>query len=397
MRRIYQSAVDDHFANGREAVFLSGARQVGKTTIAARCAENYNTSAYMNWDNRIDRQNILAHNIPFLEARYLEAPLIIFDEIHKYREWKTFLKGLIDHHSNSIDFMVTGSARLQTYRRGGDSMMGRYFLYQVHPLSVAEIQSSTIGDSEIKHPTEIPQNAWESLIRFGGFPRPFLTAQQRFYNKWMNQRLERLFHEDIRDILQSHEIAKMEVLAHILGHQSGQIANYTSLSNKVQVSDKTIRSWITTLESLYYCFTMRPYSHNVARSLLKDPKVYLLDWSTIQDKGQRYETMVASHLLKAVHFWQDMGFGQYDLYFMRDQDKREVDFLITKNQKPWILMEVKSSGRERISPHLLHFQKQVQADYVFQVAMEDDYVDIDCFTHSGPIIVSGKTLLSQLV
>ncbi|MCX7338410.1 MAG: DUF4143 domain-containing protein [Alphaproteobacteria bacterium] len=237
-------------------------------------------------------------------------------------------------------------------------------------------------------------------MKFGGFPRPFLASSDRIYNRWANQRLERLFHEDLRDVLKSYDIAKIEVLANLLQQQVGQQINYTSLSKKVQVSDQTIRSWLATLESLYYCFTIRPYSQNVARSLLKDPKVYSWDWSTIKDKGQAYENFIASHLLKAVHFWQDMGYGQYGLYYLRDKDQREVDFLVTKNQKPWMMIEVKSNSNESISKNLLYFQNQLNAEHVFQVAVEAEYIDADCFSSAAPgnaIIVPAKTFLSQLI
>ena len=316
MDRIYQTILNDHFSQGREAFFLSGPRQVGKTTIATNFLKNYDVSTYLNWDDLDDRTSILANDIPLLSAKHLSNPLIIFDEIHKFKDWKNYLKGLIDKHKERVDFLVTGSSRLDTYRRGGDSMMGRYFLYQVHPLSVSELLNQQIPEKETRAPKKISDDDWQHLLKFGGFPRPFLANSDRIYNRWINQRLERLFHEDLRDVLKSHDIAKIEVLASLLQQQVGQQLNYTSLSKKVQVSDQTIRSWLATLESMYYCFTIRPYSQNVARSLLKDPKVYSWDWSTVKDKGHAYENFIASHLLKAVHFWQDMGYGQYGLYYL---------------------------------------------------------------------------------
>ena len=397
MDRIYQTVLRDHFSQGREALFLSGARQVGKTTISTSFQKDYETSAYLNWDNIDDRARMLSNDIPLLDMPYLANPLIIFDEIHKYKEWKNFLKGLFDKHKDHTDFLVTGSARLDTYRRGGDSMMGRYFLYRIHPFSVAELLTQKTSEQETRAPSKIDNDSWESLLNFGGFPRPLFAVNQRIYNRWATQRLERLFHEDIQDILRAYDIAKVEVLAALLSGQVGQQLNYTSLSKKVQVSDQTIRAWISTLESLYYCFTIKPYSTNVSKSLLKDPKVYLWDWSTIQDKGQKYENFIASHLLKAVHFWQDMGYGQYKLHYLRDTEKREVDFLITKNQKPWIMIEVKSSIKESLSKNLSHFQKQLNAPHVFQVAMEANYIEADCFSAHTPTIVPAKTLLSQLI
>lgn len=244
MDRLYQTILNQHFNQGREALFLSGPRQVGKTTIATNFSKNYGMSTYLNWDDLDDRTSILANDISLLNASHLKNPLIIFDEIHKFKDWKNYLKGLIDKHKERVDFLVTGSSRLDTYRRGGDSMMGRYFLYQVHPLSVSELLNQQIPEKERRTPKKIDEEAWQNLLKFGGFPRPFLANSDRIYNRWINQRLERLFHEDLRDVLKSHDIAKIEVLASLLQQQVGQQLNYTSLSKKVQVSDQTIRSWL---------------------------------------------------------------------------------------------------------------------------------------------------------
>ena len=253
---------------------------------------------------------------------------MIFHEIHKYNDWKTYIKGLFDTHHQDFSFLVTGSSRLDTYRQGGDSMMGRYFLYRVHPLSVAELLSTSARDYLYRLPQKIPNDFWNNLLKFGGFPKPFLTGEERFYNRWIGQRMERLFEEDIRDLLKVHEAKKIELLAKILQEIAGGQVNYTFLSKIVQVSDQTIRNWISQLESFYYCFTIRPWSTNVVRSLIKEPKVYLWDWSLLTDKGKKYENFIACSLLKAVQFWTDDGWGHYELYYLRDKDQNEVDFLI---------------------------------------------------------------------
>lgn len=210
--------------------------------------------------------------------------------------------------------------------------------------------------------------------------------------------MERFFEEDIRDVLKINEMQKLQTFSHILQNMAGQQINFTSLSKLIQVSDQTIRTWLSQLEAFYYCFTIRPWSANVIRSLIKNPKVYLWDWSLVIDKAQRNENFIASHLLKAVHFWTDDGFGQFDLHYLRDKDKNEVDFLITKDQKPWMMIEVKSSINEPLSKNLHHFQKQLNVPYIFQVAIDGDYVEIDCFDKPFvPRIVPAKTFLAQLV
>lgn len=166
----------------------------------------------------------------------------------------------------------------------------------------------------------------------------------------------------------------------------------------MQVSDQTIKNWINQLQSFYYCFTLSPWSKNVIRSLTKEPKVYLNDWSLISDKGKKYENFIAAHLLKAVQFWTDDGFGDYELYYLRDKNKREVDFLVTKDHKPWLMVEVKTSLKEPLSKHLYYFQEQLNVPHVLQVVIEADYMDSDCFSHLyQPTIVPAKTFLSQLI
>ncbi len=210
-------------------------------------------------------------------------------------------------------------------------------------------------------------------------------------------RTEQLFRGDIRDLNHIHEIDQLEILAELLKHQAGQLTNYTNLANKINVSVDTVQRWIKVLNAFYYCFTIKPWSKNVVRSLLKGPKIYLWDWSEISDIGMRSENFIASHLLKAVHFWTDQGLGKYDLYFLRDKEKNEVDLLVTKDNKPWFLVEAKHSDNARISSNLKKFQQATGAKHAFHVVINMDYVDVDCFSYQKPVIVPAKTFLSQLV
>ena len=274
--------------------------------------------------------------------------------------------------------------------------MGRYFIYRMHPFSVSEILTDKIAENEIRKPQIIDNSSFEQLLTFGGFPEPLLKADKRFYNRWRRLRTEQFFHEDIRDLTNVQEIAQLEILAEILKNQTGQLANYSTLANAINVSVDTIRRWIQVLENLYFCFCIKPWSSNVKKSLLKQPKIYLWDWTLCGNIGARNENFIASHLLKAVHLWTDIGIGDYELFYIRDKIKREVDFLVTKNKIPWFLVEVKTS-KDSLSPNLKFFQQQIKAEYAFQVTINMDYVDRDCFTESGPVIVPAKTFLSQLV
>jgi len=402
MKRLYEAIIKEHFAENKQMLFLSGPRQVGKTTIAKNYMHSMRHAKFLNWDKLSDREQILQGEHAVLEQLPLnvlsqQLPLIIFDEIHKYKYWRTFLKGLIDEYKGALDVIVTGSAKLNVFRRGGDSLMGRYFLFRVHPLSVGELLRVTLPKEKISEPKKISADKFEALLEFGGFPEPFLKQDKKFYTQWQNLREEQMLREDIRTFSQIQELAQLEMLAYFLKQQAGQLVEYSNLANKIRASDPTIRRWINLLESLFYCFTIKPWSSNLSRSLIKQPKIYLWDWSQLQDKGARIENFLASHLLKAVHFWTDSGFGKYELFFLRDKEKHEVDFLVTENKKPWIMIEIKSSVKEGLSPSLHRFQAQLNAKHVFQVAFDAPYVDQDCFAHKGPIIVPLKTFLSQLL
>lgn len=385
-------------------VFLAGPRQVGKTTLSRQTVEGTYSYQYLNWDNIVHREIILSgiNKIyqgfkPEVLSEKNTLPLIIFDELHKYKNWKTLLKGYFDEISDRCKIMVTGSAKLNVYRKGGDSMMGRYFLYHIHPLSVAEINGANIRTTELIPPYKIDDDSWDCLLKFGGFPEPFSMASETFYNRWSSLKQEQLFREDLRDLSKIHDIARIELLAELLTRQVSSIVKYTELAKKIQVTEPTIRQWITTLRNIYYCFQLQPWSRNVSRSLLKTPKIYCWDWSLLQDKGALYENLVASHLHKAAHYWTDQGFGEYKLYYLRDKDGHEVDFLVTKNKRPWLMVEVKSSTDGILDPNLLHFSKYLKAPHVLQVVADMPYIDKDCFSFDRPMIVPLKTFLSQLV
>ena len=275
--------------------------------------------------------------------------------------------------------------------------MGRYFLYRIHPFSVAECISTKLSFEELNKQRECNPQLFESLWEYGGFPDPFLKQNKRFYQRWRHLRLQQLFREDIRDLTHIQEIGQLEIFSKLLKHQTSQLVNFTNLSNKSQVSVNTIKRWISVLENFYYCFLIRPWTKNLSRSLIKTPKLYLWDWSDIHDEGSKAENFIASHLLKAIHFWMDSGLGEYGLYYLRDKEKREVDFLVTKNSEPWFLVEVKYSGNNSISESLYRFQEQTKAPHAFQIVINMPYKNIDCFEYNEPIIVPARTFLSQLV
>jgi predicted AAA+ superfamily ATPase len=182
----------------------------------------------------------------------------------------------------------------------------------------------------------------------------------------------------------------------ILAERSGEQLVYANLSRELGVAVDTAKRWVDLLSRLHYGFLVRPWFRNVAKALRKEPKWHLRDWSGITDPGARAETFVACHLLKAVEGWTDLGLGDFELRYLRDKQKREVDFLVARDGAPWFLVEVKT-GDTRLAPALAHFQSQTGAPHAFQAVIELPYEGVDCFTARQPVVVPARTLLSQLL
>ena len=393
--RIYESLLKRHLANDRQMAFVAGARQVGKTTVC-RALE----SVYLNWENETHRDLILAGPEPIARQSGLlelksKLPVLVFDEIHKYRNWKRFLKGFFDTYEKSCRIVVTGSSRLDVYQRGGDSLMGRYFIYHMHPFSVGELSGKFDLNAVVHAPRSVSEDDWQALLRFGGFPEPFCKRSSAFSTRWRDMRRIQLLKEDIRDLTRIQELDQLAALERLLSERSGDQLVYSSLGKQVRVSEVTIQSWIATLCSMHHGFLVRPWHKNLSRALRKEPKWYLRDWSGIQDPGKRAETLVACHLLKAVEFWTETGQGVFELRYIRDKEQNEVDFVVLRDNRPWFLVEVKQAERV-LAPALKYFQQQTGAAHAFQVVMDLPYVAADCFKRSDPMIVPARTLLSQL-
>jgi predicted AAA+ superfamily ATPase len=282
------------------------------------------------------------------------------------------------------------------FRRGSDSLMGRYLLYRMHPLSVGESLRVDLPKQEIHPPAEIENSDWDALWEHGGFPEPFYRRETRFTRRWRSLRQEQLSREDLREVARIIDVGTMETLMQLLGERSAQQLVYSNLASEIQVSVDTVKRWMDLLSRLHYGFMVRPWFRNVAKSLRKEPKWFQRDWSGVADEGARAETFVACHLLKAVEGWTDLGFGDFELHYMRDKQKREVDFLVVRDRKPWFLVEVKLRDTS-LSPSLGYFQSQTKAAHAFQVVIDLAYEAADSFQVTRPVVVPAKTLLSQLL
>jgi predicted AAA+ superfamily ATPase len=395
-RRLYTEILTDHLQRHRQMALVSGPRQVGKTTACRSISD-----AYLNWDNVDDRRRLLRGPAAMAEALQLDRlraqlPVAVLDEMHKYTKWKALLKGFFDTYGDRVRLIVTGSSRLDVFRRGSDSLMGRYLLYRMHPLSVGECMRTDLPAHEIQAPAEIASVDWDALWEHGGFPEPFLRRDSRFTRRWRSLRQEQLSREDLREVAHVNDLGTLETLMQLLAERSAQQLVYSSLAREIQVSVDTVKRWIDLLARLHYGFMVRPWFNNVAKALRKEPKWFQRDWSGLADDGARAETLVACHLLKAVEGWTDLGFGDFELRYLRDKQKREVDFLVVRDRKPWFIVEVKL-GETGLSPSLPYFQGQTKAEHAFQVVMSLAYQPADCFKIHRPVVVPARTFLSQLL
>lgn len=397
MKRLYDQMLSDHVQRYRQMAFVTGPRQVGKTTTCRKAG-----TRYYDWDSREHARLILSGPQAVARDAGLERlgeqrPVLVFDELHKYPRWKNFLKGFFDVYGDACRVIVTGSSRLDVYRRGGDSLMGRYFLFHMHPLSVAELIRQELPDEQIiRAPEKLEDKAWNTLCRFGGFPEPFLQADARFSRRWHTLRHDQLFREDARDLTRVQDIALLEIMGRLLDDRSAGQLVLANLARDIGIAQTTAKSWLDLLCALHAGFTVRPWHRNLSSAIRKEPKWFLRDWATINDPGRRFETMIACHLLKAVEGWTDLGLGEFGLYYVRNKQKQEVDFLVTRDAKPWFLVEAKVND-DHLHPDLATFQQQLGAPHAFQVVQNLPYINSNCFSRSTPTVVPAKTFLSQLL
>ncbi len=368
-------------------VFIGGPRQVGKTTLSKDIiATKFDSFKYYNWDNRQDRQEIIKPGWPG------QAEILILDEIHKYKKWKLFVKGEYDKLKEKYKFLITGSARLDVYRRGGDSMQGRYHYYRLHPFSLAEACNNINRlkpFDEINIPTHAENTILSALDKFGGFPEPFIKQNSRTLRRWHNERVDRLVREDIRDMSTIRDLSSMMLLCDMLPGRTASLLSINSLREDLEVSHNALKSWLNIFESMYYCYRIYPHVSKNFRSLKKEPKLFLWDWSEIENEAARFENLIASHLLKFVHFLKDYEGYRVGLQYLRTAEKKEVDFLITFNNKPWFAVEVKLN-KTKVSPNLKYFQSKLDIPFSFQIVKK---TDIDIISDNIRVISADRFLL----
>jgi hypothetical protein len=288
--------------------------------------------------------------------------LIVFDELHKLKKWKSWLKGIYDTEGLPPSILVTGSAKLDTYKKVGDSLAGRFFQFRMHPLDVKEIYSFLKPenlDSEL-----------DKLLQLGGFPEPFLNGTQRYYNRWKKSHLDIILKQDLIDLENVHQIIQIETLIQLLKLRVGSPISYSSIARDLQCSDKTVKRWLTILENMYVLFKVPPFHKNIARAILKAPKFYFYDTGqVVGDAGVRLENSVACAIQKEIHFREDCFGEERKLYYIKNKDGKEIDFCIASNAIPSLLIEVKWRDNN-LSPNFENFRKFFPNIKMIQISKE---------------------------
>jgi predicted AAA+ superfamily ATPase len=347
MERYLEKNVKEDLKN--KIIFISGPRQVGKTTMSKQLMPVYE---YLNYDSRSDRKVIHA------EEWTRDVKLVIFDELHKMKKWKSWIKGIYDTEGIKPPLLVTGSARLDTYKKGGESLAGRFFPFRLHPLTVKESCRYLHEESRV---------ALDTLLKFGGFPEPYIKKNDRFAKRWRRIHTDTIIREDLLDLERVRDIKSIEILIDLLRARIGATTSFTSLANDLQVSVHTVKHWLQILENLYVIFSVRPYSRNITRSILKEAKYFLYDTGAVDGGlGAKLENTVACALLRELHFIEDTTGSRVALHYLRDKEKNEVDFLVVIDNKPVMMIEVKA-GDDNFSSALFRFGKLLPTAKTVQV------------------------------
>ena len=377
-------------------VFIAGPRQCGKTTLVKEILDNDFQGTYYNWDYELDQKKIRDLDLD------QESKLWVFDELHKFSRWRNWLKGVYDVHHNKQSIIVSGSAKLDVYSRGGDSLQGRYYLHHLHPFTLSElldINDRFSTESIVNLPVNIKQSqaitTLKQLIDLGGFPEPFSSESAQEVARWRIFYSSRLIRDDIRDLENIHDIDAMQDLYDHLPTTVGSVLSVNSLREDLNVHAKTVENWIKIFEKNYACFRIAPFGPAKIRATKKEKKLYFWDWSFIEKHPARLENLVAMHLLRLCHWLTDIYGLKAELRFFRTTRGHEVDFVLLVNNKPHIAVEVKESKTE-LDSNLIYLLERVNIPYAFQIHFEGDLHKVVQIKNSRVHILPAWKFLANL-
>ncbi len=321
----------------KKMVFIVGPRQAGKSWLAKDIARGFERTTYLSYDAIEDRKIIKAKGwLPSTE-------LLILDELHKMPKWKNYLKGLCDTKRESLKIIVTGSARLSAFSKAGDSLAGRYFTHHLLPLSPAELKQLAL-------PIDINR-----LMTRSGFPEPYLAPNDIDAERWRMQYINSLITVDVLNFDNISNLKAMQTVFELLRYKVGSPISIKGIAEDVSVSPHTVKKYIQVLEDLYIIFRVTPFSKNIARSILKEPKIYFFDTGLVKgDHGAQFENFSATCLVKHIYMKRDYEAKNYRLHYLRTKDKQEVDFALTCDDKIEQIIETKFADGE-VNKALIYF------------------------------------------
>jgi predicted AAA+ superfamily ATPase len=366
----------------KSMVFLTGPRQTGKTTLAEAIGHDFANRVYFNWDFPESKALLTSQPTFFEQVKRKDAsvPLVVLDEIHKYKDWKNYLKGIYDKFHREYRFLVSGSGRLDIYQRGGDSLAGRYHLFHLWPFTLAELGGKRLTmDAFLKDPLAVSADCkkenrqiWDNLCEFSGFPEPYLSGKETAWRRWSNGYTRQLIREDIRDLAGLQAVDTVETLYALLPGRVGSLLSLNTLATDLRVSHNTVKAWLDAFERFFLIFRIEPWTHQIRRGIQKEKKLYLFNLPLVQDQGSRFENAVALELFRAVSNWNDLGLGPFSLHFVRNKEKQEVDFLLARARKPILLVEAKLSD-EHPSAALIKYQQALSVPAVQVTGQSQGY------------------------
>ena len=376
----------EDLSSEKRMVLLAGPRQCGKTTLAKMIATQFANSLYFNWDIITDRRKLIDDPYFFqtMLRRDESTPLVLLDAIHKYKDWKNYLKGVYDRFHDTYRFLVSGSGRLDLYQKGGDSLAGRYYSFHLWPLSLGELhgRGNTLDEFRADpllvgtDDREESQATWRRLWSFSGFPEPYLAGKPTTYRRWSTAYHRQLIREDIRDLTGIRSVDDLETLFALLPARVGAPLSIPSLSTDLKVAYNTVKSWLDAFEKFYLTFTLTPWARQVSRAIQKERKVYVFDCALIEDPAKRFENMIALELFRAVSNWNDLGLGRFGLHYIRTKEGREVDFVLVEKERPLLLVEAKLRDHDP-DVNLKRFQTALSVPAVQLVDEDEGYRLLD--------------------
>jgi uncharacterized protein len=380
-RPLYRS-IWKELTKEKRMIFMAGPRRVGKTTLGEMIGESYSNHAYLNWEIPTDRMCLIRNPAFFEETERKDesTPLVMFDEINRYRGWRKYLKSAYDRTEGDYQFLVTGSSRLDYPQRRGDSLAGRYYLQHLWPFTQAELGRANLKAEDFFHSflqVSMDRHSelwglWETISEQSGFPEPYLSGRKTSYRRWSTAYAQQLIREDIRDLTGIRAMAEIETLYELLPSQVGQLLSVPALAQGLQVAYNTVRSWLLTLQRFFMICSLAPWSRGLPRAIREGQKIYLWDVPRVADPHQRFENMVALELWRAVSTWNEMGYGRFGLHFLRTKDQQEVDFLVVDDGKPVLMVDAKLDDPQP-SPALYKFQLALRVPAVLLVQEAEGY------------------------